>query len=91
MKHIKNFNEAKKGVKEPVLKESEPVFKHNKSVTSKILDAGSVAEYDKYDRMTYYKDSNGYWTLKFYDEPTITNKNATPYQVVHKYWEHYNK
>ena len=67
-------------------------YKHNKTVREEVSDSRWVTEYDEYDRVTYSKDSNGYWCLKFYNDPKEGQNTYTmqPYQVIHKYWELYN-
>jgi len=65
-------------------------LRHDKSVRFTITNSGFETEYDEHDRVTFHMNPNGYWELKFYDEPTKESKNTTPYQVIHKYWNLYN-
>ena len=66
-------------------------LRHDKSVTFIVSESGSESEYDKWGRTTYDRYPSGYWCLKFYDEPTDSNRvNITPFQVVHKHWGQYN-
>lgn len=66
-------------------------FKHDKTVRF-TDDNHSYTEYDVYDRVTFYVEhKNGYWCMKFYDEPKKGRKvDVVPYNVVHKYWDDYN-
>jgi len=65
-------------------------MKHGKSV-SFVVDGLWETESDKWGRTTFHKCSNGYWHLKFYDEPRGTeNPSVTAYQVVHSAWHLYN-
>lgn len=66
-------------------------LRHDKSVRFTISDGGFEYEYDEHDRVTFNKNPNGFWELKYYDEPTEETKlNIVPYQVIHKYWHLYN-
>ena len=65
-------------------------LRHDKSVRFTISDGGFETEYDEYGRVTFHMNSNGFWVLKYYNEPTNESKNTVPYQVIHKYWELYN-
>ena len=75
-------------------KEKKVVFsrkmKHGKSVSFEV-DGKWESEFDKWNRTTFHKSSNGFWSLKFYDEPTDPNRvSTTPYQVIHSSWNLYN-
>jgi len=66
-------------------------FKNKKSVRVE-EDNGWVNEYDQHDRNTFHQMPSGYWCLYFYDEPKEGEKpKLSPYMVVHKYWDYYNK
>ena len=66
-------------------------FRHPKTVRFEGVSDGFLTEFDKWDRTTFTKDSTGYWSLKYYDEPTEPNRvEKMPYHVVHKHWNYYN-